>query len=133
MRIEGGEIVGSFKGKYEIRGYTPYTFITLAELSYTTDKGIVHTVPVGFVTDGASIPKAFWSWIGSPFTGLYRKPSLIHDYLYATQTTERIYADRIFLEGMKSEGVSWWKRRVMYSAVRIFAGGIWKRHGLKIL
>ena len=125
--------MGKFKGKYWIEEDTAYTFKTKAELSYTTNKGVTHTVPVNFITDGASIPRVFWTPIGSPFTGLYRKAALIHDYLYATQTTERIYADKVFLEGMKVLKVSWWKRRIMYLAVRGFAGGIWKRHGLKIL
>ena len=125
--------MGRFKGKYQLNEFTPYTYKTLAELSYTTNKGIIHTVPIDFITDGASIPKLFWSFVGSPFTGLYRRPSLIHDYFYATQKVKRNYADRIFLEGMKDEGVSWWKRKTMYFAVRGFAGRIWKRHGLKIL
>lgn len=124
--------MGKFTGRYKIEGYTSYTFKTLAELSYTTNKGVIHTVPVGFTTDGASIPRIFWSFIGSPFTGLYRRAALIHDYLYYSQTTTRLYADRIFLQGMKGLGVSWWKRKVMYFAVRGFASGIWKRHAKKI-
>ena len=103
-----------FQGRYEIQGYTEYTFKTLAELSYTTEKDRVYTVPIGFITDGASIPKIFWSFIGSPFTGLYRRAALIHDYLYATQTTTRVYADRVFLEAMFFLKVSWWKRKTMY-------------------
>ena len=124
--------MGKFTGKYKIEGHTAYTFKTLAELSYTTNKGVTHTVPIGFKTDGASIPKIFWSFIGSPFTGFYRRATLIHDYLYYSQTTTRLYADKIFLEAMKSLRVSWWKRKTMYFAVRGFAGRIWKRHAEKI-
>lgn len=112
-----------FKGSYEIKEYDTYRFITLSELSYTTKKDITHTVPIDFITDGASIPKIFWSWIGSPFTGLYKRPSLIHDWLYATQNTTRLYADRIFLEGMQDRKVSFWKRQMMFYAVR-FRGWI---------
>lgn len=124
--------MGNFKGKYKIEGYTSYTFKTLAELVYITEKGVIHTVPIGFETDGASIPKIFWSWIGSPFTGLYRRAALIHDFLYATQTTKRLYADRVFLEAMKHLRVSWWKRNIMYRAVRLGASGIWKRHAKRL-
>lgn len=120
-----------FTGSYEIKAYDAYRFITLAELSYTTKKGITHTVPIDFITDGASIPKIFWSWIGSPFTGLYRRSSLIHDRLYAIQKTTRLYADRVFLEGMKDDGVSFWKRQMMFYAVR-FKGWIpWNNHRKK--
>ena len=120
--------MGRFKGEWDVKAIGPYILITQAEVSYTTKKGVTHTVPVGFTTDGASIPKIFWSWIGSPFTGLYRLPSLVHDYLYYTQTTKRSYADKVFLEGMEDKKVSFWKRRMMYLAVR-FRGWIpWNRH-----
>lgn len=117
-----------FKGKYKIEGYTAYTFKTLASLTYITEKGISHTVPVGFLTDGASIPKIFWSFIGSPFTGLYRRAALTHDYLYYSQTTTRLYADMIFLEGMKYLKVPWWKRKIMYLAVRSWGWLPWNRY-----
>lgn len=124
--------MGSFKGNYDTRAYTSRTVITLADLSYTTNEGVTHTVLKGFITDGASIPRIFWSLIGSPFTGLYRKPSLVHDKFYATQKVTRKYADRIFLEGMKDEGVSWWRRKTMYFAVRAGAYFIWKRHAKRL-
>ena len=123
--------MGRFKGEYAIKGIGPYLFKTLAELSYTTKKGVTHTVPVDFVTDGASIPRIFWSFIGSPFTGFYRRPSLIHDELYATQKFKRIYADRVFLEGMEDEGVSFWKRRLIYLAVRLRGWVPWNKHKRK--
>src|SRR5262245_55189884 len=42
------------------------------------------TVPVGFVTDFASIPRIFWSAL--PPDGRYTYPAIVHDYLYWTQT-----------------------------------------------
>ncbi len=120
--------MGKFEGQYKIEEYTAYTFKTLAELSYTTNKGIIHIVPINFITDGASIPKLFWSIIGSPFTGLYKKPSLIHDELYSSQKFKRKYADRVFYDGMKDKGVSFWKRKVMYFAVRSCGWKPWNRH-----
>ena len=124
--------ISRFKGKYKIEAFDAYRFKVLSELSYTTKKGVTHTVPIGFITDGASIPKIFWSIIGSPFTGLYRKPSLIHDRLYATQKVKRGYADRVFLEGMENKGVSFWKRRTMYYAVRVGGWRPWNNHKKKL-
>ena len=115
--------MGSFKGECAVKEHSAYLVETTKDLSYTTKKGITHTVLAGFVTDGASIPKILWSFIGSPFTGLYKKPSLIHDKLYETQKVTRSYADKVFLEGRKDEGVAFWKRRSMYLGVRI---GGWK-------
>ena len=62
-------------------------------------------VPVGFKTDGASIPRGFWWLIGSPFTGKYLRAALVHDYLYSVQITDRGVADRIMERGMRDDGV----------------------------
>jgi len=40
-------------------------------------------VPRGFVTDLASIPRPFWSWL--PPDGPWAKATVIHDFLYYTQ------------------------------------------------
>ncbi len=117
-----------FKGKYGIEKFDAYRFIVTRPLSYTTKKGVTHEVPIGFVTDGASIPKIFWSIVGSPFTGLYSEAALIHDYLYCKQKTTRGYADSVFLEAMKELGVSWWKRRAMWTAVRVGGWAPWNKH-----
>ena len=36
------------------------------------------TVKKGFDFDGASIPKALWSFIGSPLTGGYQRAACLH-------------------------------------------------------
>jgi hypothetical protein len=46
---------------------------------------------------------------------------VLHDDLYAKRA-ERSFADRVFLEAMEAEGVPWWRRRLMYAAVRAFGG-----------
>ena len=124
---EKTEKVSVWKGKYQIEEYDDYKFRTLTELAYTTKAGEVITVPRDFITDGASIPKAVWSIIGSPFTGKYKRAALVHDWLYHILKTTRIYADRIFLEIMQERGVSLWKRLSMYRAVRTFGWIPWKK------
>jgi hypothetical protein len=47
---------------------------------YTTKDGWVITVPVGFVTDFASIPRPMWTVI--PPRGKYNRPAIVHDLLY---------------------------------------------------
>lgn len=39
-------------------------------------------VPEGFITDGASIPRIFWSLAGLKPDGLYRAAALVHDFFY---------------------------------------------------
>lgn len=82
------------------------------------------TVPKGFKTDFASVPRAFWQVL--PPDGTYTQAAVVHDYLYYAQIFTRKKSDYVFLEAMGVLGVSWWKRRVMYTAVRLFGGLCWK-------
>ena len=95
---------------------------------YTEDGEDTIEVPVGFISDGASIPRIFWTIIGSPWSGKYAKAAVIHDFLYVRQFYTRKKSDLIFLEGMKVLGVSWWKRKAMYWAVRIASGIPWNKY-----
>ena len=84
-------------------------------------------VPKGFITDFASIPRLFWTLIGPP-TGRYGKSAVIHDFLYDTQPVTRKKADLIFYEAMQVLKVPFYKRWLMYHAVRTFAWMPWNRH-----
>ena len=81
------------------------------------------SVPVGFVTDGASVPRIFWN-IFSPF-GVYFPAALIHDFLYSKSSNQqhegltRKQSDQIFLGAMQELGVGWLTRRTIYRAVRL--------------
>lgn len=83
--------------------------------------------PIGFITDGASIPRIAWILIGSPWGGKYAKAAVIHDYGYLVRTMTREQVDKIFIEGMEILGVSWWKKRLMYRMVRMFAWICWNK------
>jgi hypothetical protein len=95
---------------------------------------IIHiTVKEGFIYDSASIPRIFWSLIGSPFSGKYRMAALIHDALYATQLTTREEADDIFYNIMVNEGVSVWKAKLMYTAVLAFGSSVYNKSSEEIV
>lgn len=38
------------------------------------------TIPQGYITDGASIPKPFWSLIGSPYLPEFIAAAIVHDF-----------------------------------------------------
>ena len=84
-------------------------------------------VPQGFMTDLASIPKRLQSVVGK--LGHHLLPAILHDYMYvqgAKSSLTKKQADQIFLDGMKAKGVSWYRRYVMYAAVRAnINGGNW--------
>lgn len=99
-------------------------------LGYAVGSGnrIIIEVPVGFVTDGASIPKVAWGVIGSPMTGRYIYAAIIHDYFYYMGTFSRLRSDIIFLEAMAVLNVPRWKRNIIYRAVRLFGFMAWNKH-----
>lgn len=73
----------------------------------------------GFDFDGASIPRAFWSIIGSPMFGKHVRAACLHDALYASRLLPREECDDLFLEAMEIDGVGWFTRYAMYNAVRL--------------
>lgn len=86
------------------------------------------TVPKGFITDFASIPRLFWRVIGHP-AEKYGKAAVIHDYLYSEQQTyTRKRSDEIFYEAMEVLKVPFWKRWAMYHSVRTWGWIPWHRH-----
>lgn len=76
------------------------------------------TVPAGSVTDFASVPRIppFYDLTGDTA----HEAAVLHDWLYTTHAVDRKTADRVFLEAMQATGVPWWRRTMMYAAVRVF-------------
>jgi len=112
-----------FHNELDVRAYKKERWKLLHEYAYTTQ--ILHeyptkiTAPGGFITDLASIPKIVRSLI--PQVGKHRGAAVIHDFLYSTSdkhSYSRLQVDRVFLEAMKTAGVSLWKRHAMFYAVR---------------
>lgn len=83
----------------------------------------VITVPGGFETDFASIPRVLW-WLLPPY-GKYGNAAVIHDYLYRTKTRSRLRSDQIFREAMGVLGVPAWQRTLIYLGVRAGGAGAW--------
>lgn len=81
------------------------------------------TVPVGFVTDFASIPRVFWPIVG-PY-GRHTRAAILHDWLYQSKIVSRSEADAIFRRAMKELGVEDWKRWGMWLALRTFGWWAW--------
>lgn len=100
-------------------------FALTHDFRYVSSFGVIR-VPALFVTDGASIPKAFHSIMG-PF-GTYFHAAVIHDFLYSpgNKTYIRRESDVIFKEAMFNSGVPWPTREMIYRAVRAFGWKFYK-------
>ena len=115
------------RGKFIARNQ----WAVIRDFRYNSPKFGLITVPCGFITDGASIPSILWGIIGSPWAGDYPEAAVIHDWVYTEQSFKRSDCDKIFLEGMGILGVNWFKRRIMYRAVRTFGWIPWKNKAYK--
>lgn len=82
--------------------------------------------PIGYATDGASIPRALWTVVGAPFTGRYRRAAIVHDVACDTAGPDpaaRRAADRMFFHACRAGGCGLGQAIVLYLGVRV--GSIW--------
>lgn len=80
------------------------------------------SAPIGSVVDGASIPRALWTIVGSPFTGDYRRASVVHDVACVEaggDKKKRRAADRMFFHACRAGGCSIWQSIILYLGVRV--------------
>ena len=106
------------------------TWVTRREFGYDIGEegsGNSIDVPVGFMTDFASVPRALWMIL--PRWGKYGNAAVIHDYCYWKQSGSRKESDRIFHEAMEVLKVGTFTISLMYYAVRLF--GCWAWQGNK--
>src|SRR5690606_24029390 len=89
-------------------------------------EGHTFTIPDGYFTDGASIPRWFWPVFGHPMTGGYLIAAVVHDILCDEAKAKRDYALRVYADGiffllLSRHGVPFWKRYFMLWGVRFHA------------
>ena len=117
---------GYYSGPIETRWETDGRTMTLMnELRYTDPKGVVWIAPAGSAIDGASIPRALWSFMGGPFEGRYRNASVLHDVAYDQKNKPPAVVDRMFYDAMRCSGVGATEAKTMYYALLRF-GRHWK-------
>jgi hypothetical protein len=89
----------------------------LSDFSFTDPNDMVWLAPKDRVIDGASIPKFVWSIIGSPFSGKYRRASVIHDIACEEKIRTWESVHLAFYYAMRASDVSTIKAKIMYAAV----------------
>ena len=85
------------------------------------------TIEVGFEFDGASIPIGL-RWL-FPHGGEKFPAACCHDWGYRLQQITRKEADQAFYDIMIENGVSKWRAKSMYWAVRTAGYLAWKKNG----
>ena len=99
----------------------------LHDLTYTDKRGVAWLAPAGSIIDGASIPRLLWTLSGSPYVGMHRRASIIHDVYCCSQDRPHQAVHRMFYEAMIDSGVSPGAARRKYLAVKLF-GPKWNIH-----
>lgn len=108
------------------------TWKLLSPLVYESDLlGDSITVPAGFVTDFASVPRLPIAHLLAANCG--HEAAVIHDYLYHTHQVPRSAADAVFREALLAGGEPGWRVWLMWAGVRIGGSGPWDADGQKQL
>lgn len=114
-------------GMLQVSRFKEPVYFLLKAISWTPNQGQEQyarvDVPTGFVTDFASIPRAFWSLL--PTDGDYAYAAVVHDYLYWTQTRPRAAADQILKMAMQDFKISKTTIEIVYRGVRVGGGSAW--------
>lgn len=85
------------------------------------------TVPVGFFTDFASVPR----WIPIIYSMLGNRGHMaaaVHDWLYYSAVVPRKMADKVIKEAIEVCGISRWRANLFYAGVRVGGWKAWNDH-----
>jgi hypothetical protein len=109
-----------FEGELLLRPLDGTHMELMQDFSFIDSTGRLWKAPKGYRTDGASIPRALWSVVGSPFTGLYLRAAVVHDVYCYLKSREWKLVHQTFYDAMISGGVTPRQAKVMYYAVLRF-------------
>jgi len=99
----------------------------LENFFYIDPDGKKWDAPKDTVVDGATIPQPLWNTVGSPYTGDYRRASIVHDVACvnaaraADYMGERKKADQMFYHACVTGGCSEPQASILYAGVRVGA------------
>lgn len=108
-------------------------YVLLKPLRFKLSNNYIITIPKGFIWDGSSTPRIFWSIV--PPDGDFEIGALIHDYLYVNKKKlnfKRKFADKEMLiwsdkvSGTKNISIRNIDNYIRYFFVRLFGGFVWK-------
>ena len=130
---EANNKYGRFIGNFDFRALEDGRKLKLLnDLVFIDPKGKKWVAPKGHIVDGASIPRALWTVVGSPLVGKYRMASVIHDVACDEKKRPWKEVHKVFHYAMLASGVSPDRANLMYNAVYDF-GPRWGKDAEKKL
>ncbi len=106
------------------------TWTLLAPLVYVSDVlGRMVTVPSGFVTDFASVPRLPVAYLLAGDSG--HEAAVLHDWAYTSHFCTKAEADAMFREALLCGGEPGWRAWMMWAGVKIGGQGPYDAAGQK--
>ena len=94
--------------------------ITLLEdFGYRDRRNTLWVAPSSYVSNGASIPRALWTAVGSPLEGKYRNAAIIHDAACDAMKKPPADVHTAFYEACRCGGLGEWDAKLLYAGVII--------------
>lgn len=87
--------------------------------------GSWHSIPAGFVSDGASVPRFLWRLLSPAVDGATLWASIVHDWSYAHAITTRDQCDVMYKKQLIEDGYPRWKAQLTYLGLRLFGASHW--------
>lgn len=119
--------MSSFTKPAIVRITEPPFVVLEEEFTYyrTGDKNDIITIPKGFKTNFASIPRFLWSFLPPMGTAKnqYFKSAILHDFAYdlcCSRFQNRKECDKLMLEAMTAIGISKSVKYILYYSARLF-------------
>ena len=110
--------VAKFYGDLNVTKRADGRWVLLAPITYYGVPGIGDiTVPAGFDTDFASVPRLPFIFMLLGDRADYA--AVLHDYLYRTAQISRAVADAAFRWVAEREGMGWLARWTMWTGLRV--------------
>jgi len=108
----------------------PDFWFTGAPLIWEDPTGLTITVPEGFRTDMASIPRFLEAFPDLDIDGRSRRPGVLHDWLYgAARWVGKLVADGVLFQALIAEGMDKKGALAIYQGVHLFGASSWAEDG----
>lgn len=97
--------------------------LTLKEpWDFVTSKGEKYTIPVGYESEGMSIPRLFWRILSPRIDFRTAGPSIVHDFRYEFHIGTRAECDADYRDALIENGFPRIKAYAVWLGVRIGGG-----------
>lgn len=112
---------GDFSGELKLEKLrSGNSFLLKVPLKFTDRRGVIWQVPTGFVFEGTSIPRPFWSIIGTPFREKYVRALILHEHYSSTMLRDWRETHRMLYEALRASNVNELEAKTFYASVYSF-------------